>query len=108
MRTLTGTAAANYRLDTYDIVWWAQIAATGWDGSTTTLYYASREITISGHDYLDVFLPGGIVPGWAKLRQEGGVAQVASFTLKFNNLESFADLQDLYVLDNDVVKWGIV
>ena len=108
MRTLTGTAAAEYRNVAVDIVYLLEIDATDAEGSGTTLYYASRKYTLGAATYSDVFVPSGIKAGWTKLRERGGLAAVSSFGCTFNNLEQFVDLQDTYVLDNDVVRLYVI
>lgn len=108
MKTLTGTALAHYRDDSYRIVWLVEIDADEPGGATTTLRYASRAYTLDGDAYLDALLPDGIRCGWTRLRPRGGVAQVSSFSIRLANHESLVDLQDTYVLDNDPVRVYVI
>ncbi len=108
-RNLTGTTAATQKdLASYQLVWIVEIDADEPDVGATTLYYASREITISGHLYADELAENGITLPWHRFRPWGGVAQIGSAEIRFKNEGGLSAIADTYALDNDPVRIGVV
>ncbi len=110
MKDLSGTTAATTRFNSYrQIAILLEVDADAPDAAPTTLYYGSREYTLSGQVYEDAFAPqGGISIDWARLQTRGGLAQVSGFKVKFVNLAKISQYIDPYFLENDEMRVYLV
>ena len=96
----------NRFLDGVNMVWLAEGTFDQSGVDTITKRYGSRAITI-GNAYEDSLAPNGLDFGMNTVVPRGGIASVASQTMRIQDEEAISQLADTYVLQNDEIVFSI-
>jgi len=102
-RTLTAGQEAERVKDGVSGVW--TVVAT-WDEfgeATTTKRWASRAYTLSSNTYAGIIAQNGLDFGMLRIKPNGGLAPVYSWTLKLRDEEAESTITDTHVVANDEV-----
>jgi len=102
-KALSTQANNNRFLDGVEIVWLVEATFDQYGAATVVKRYGSQAITISSNAYEDSMADGGLDFGWATVANKGGLAAVATASLKLRDEESISNLADTYVLQNDEI-----
>ena len=100
-KTVTTQVNNNRFLDAVNLVWLAEATFDQFGVSTITKRYGSRAITISSNAYEDSIAANGLEFGMNTVATRGGLAAIASLSIKLRDEEALSDLADTYILQND-------
>ena len=100
-KSVTTQVNNNRFLDAVNLVWLAEATFDQFGVSTLTKRYGSRAITISSNAYDDSIAANGLEFGMNTVASRGGVASIASLSIKLRDEEGLSDLADTYILQND-------
>lgn len=104
MKTLTTLAAAEKVKGGVQVVWLVEIDADSPDAAPVTLYYGSRQYTLTSKTYLDFLTQRGLRLSWDRIRHGGGLASVATAQVTIRNETGESNLTDSYFFENDEVR----
>ena len=105
-KTVTTQINNNRFLDGVNMVWLAEGTFDQFGVATITKRYGSRAITI-GNAYEDSLAPNGLDFGMNTVVPRGGIASIASQTMRIQDEEAISQLADTYVLQNDEIVFSI-
>tara|TARA_Y100001963_G_C6782775_1_gene450912 strand:+ start:291 stop:2945 length:2655 start_codon:yes stop_codon:yes gene_type:complete len=100
-KTVTSQVNDNRFLDAVNLVWLVEATFDQFGVSTITKRYGSRAITISSNAYEDSIAANGLELGMNTVATRGGLAAIASLSLKLRDEEAISELADTYILQND-------
>ena len=96
----------NRFLDAVNMVWLAEATFDQFGVSTVTKRYGSRAITI-GSAYEDSLAQNGLDFGMNTVATRGGIAAIASQSMRLRDEEAISELADTYILQNDEIIFSI-
>mgnify|MGYP003675875373 FL=1 len=113
-RTLSAAAEAERVKDGVSGVWLISASLDEWGYSTLNKYYASRDIELADAyppnvfvanygDYAGTVAEGGIDFGMLRVKPQGGLAPVYSWSIRLRDEDGGSSVTDTHVISNDPV-----